>query len=297
MGMAQAAYSIDAVGATRVAPGDEPNGHFMVVDLATGTTPTEPSCVGARGVLLAVAADAGGSAGAVAGATALNLLRQRLIASNQEPLPARLVRALDGTNFAIWHAARTSGRDGMATSLVTVAVDGLDAWVGWVGDARAYLVRGDEALSLTDDHRASGDGDAGQGELLQAIGLRPRVAVAVRRLGLRRGDTLLLCGAGLARATSTETMRHALEAEASSERAARRLVDLAAERDSSTTMTGLVARCSGPFPASGPGERAADTLVSVSEFDPAEVASDEVSSDAPTPRYGLPAFDDDGAAR
>ena len=57
----------------------------------------------------------------------------------------------------------------------------------------------------------------GNGDLLQAIGLHPRVSIAARRLSLRRDDILLLCCAELARATSTEWMLDALGRENSPE--------------------------------------------------------------------------------
>lgn len=287
--MSTARVVVEAAGAAggTVAAGEH-GPSVALVDMTTGAEIAEPSEVGQGGVLLAVADGAGGAVGAVASATALNLLRQRLAAADEEPLPGRLARAVDATSFAIWHVSGVSGRTGMATSLVAVVLDGGDAWVAWVGDSRAYVSRGGALARITDDHAAAPGDGASRGEVLQSVGGAASVRVAVRRLALRRGDEIALCSGALSDALPAEELRDLLARAASSREACELIVDAAARRRSTGAVTALVARCDGEgLPEPAPGERPEDTLVSVQEFAP-PAPGDPIASDAPTPRVGLP---------
>lgn len=89
-------------------------------------------------------------------------------------------------------------------------LDGVHAWVGHIGDSRAYLARGGLLTRLTNDHSAVQDllnrnlitpeealhhPDASV--LTRSLGHQPEVAIDIDRHPLFEGDTLLLCSDGL----------------------------------------------------------------------------------------------------
>ena len=99
--------------------------------------------------------------------------------------------------------------EGMATTLVAGLATSGRLWVAYVGDSRAYRLRGGRLDRLTVDHRVGDDTRARarlKPEVLaqldphlltRAIGLAETVAADVWSDQLRAGDTLLLCSDGL----------------------------------------------------------------------------------------------------
>lgn len=180
--------------------------------------------VGTRGVL-AVVAD--GMGGAAAGALASRLAVAEIFgalatrwAAEPAPTPARFARCLRGAveaaNAAIHrHALREPACAGMGTTVTAAGILEGCLVLAQVGDSRAYLVRGGQAVQLTRDQslvqRLMDEGamTAGEAErsglssvLLQALGPEPRVEVDVTRQQARRGDVLVLCSDGLSRTVS-----------------------------------------------------------------------------------------------
>jgi serine/threonine protein phosphatase PrpC len=76
--------------------------------------------------------------------------------------------------------------------------------------------------------------------LLQAIGSRPEVKVAIGRLRLRRGDRFLLCCDGLSNAVTDLELAQTV-ATSDAPAACRALVDLANERGGKDNLTAVVA--------------------------------------------------------
>ena len=123
---------------------------------------------------------------------------------------------------------------GMATTGITLVAADQGAFLGHVGDSRAYLIRGPKVFRLTDDHTITNqmvrDGLLGAdeaadhpfaGSLSRAIGPKPRVEVDTLFVKTEPGDRFVLCTDGLHRylggteihqAASTITDRAALAA-------------------------------------------------------------------------------------
>ena len=102
------------------------------------------------------------------------------------------------------------GSRGMGTTLTCVAIDGGSAYVGHVGDSRAWLVRAPTVYQLTKDHSwveeqiekgVLTEAEAKTHELrnliTRALGTRPQVAPDTARLDVRPGDVLLVATDGL----------------------------------------------------------------------------------------------------
>ncbi|OLB88019.1 MAG: hypothetical protein AUI15_28485 [Actinobacteria bacterium 13_2_20CM_2_66_6] len=134
---------------------------------------------GRNTMLLAVADGVGGEAGGeMASAAAIDAL----------------AAAIRGANDAVLGAAGESGQKGAASTLVAAAIDGTSAFIGNLGDSRAYLLRDGDIRMVTADH--AGDYQSSITRFVgDPRGVQPDVFVET----LRPGDRLLLCSDGLTR--------------------------------------------------------------------------------------------------
>jgi serine/threonine protein phosphatase PrpC len=100
--------------------------------------------------------------------------------------------------------ASTSGNSGEVSSFGPVA------WIGHVGDSRAYLIRAGQMIKLTNDHSAvqallnrnliteeEARNHPDASVLTRSLGHRPEVEIEIDRVPLMPGDALLLCSDGL----------------------------------------------------------------------------------------------------
>jgi protein phosphatase len=163
------------------------------------------------GSLLAVADGVGGYAGGeVASRAAVNALAAVLRNAPGDSPEAALRRAFAAATREV-RARQLGGRARMSTTLVAAVVrDGI-AWVGNVGDSRAYLVADGRARQLTLDHswvaesiragRLTEDDPAAllnRNLITRSIGSETDVEVDVfGPLELPSGALLLLCSDGL----------------------------------------------------------------------------------------------------
>lgn len=177
--------------------------------------------------LYAVADGMGGhAAGEVASQLALDTVarvlrdgRSRIDALSAEPgskSAAREVqRLLEDAALLACSVVHDAGqadetRRGMGTTLSVLLLVGSQGFIAHVGDSRIYLVRGDKAYQLTQDHtlqnellkrgKLSPDQVAQvkqKNALIRAIGVYGSVEVDTLRLDVFAGDHFLLCSDGL----------------------------------------------------------------------------------------------------
>ena len=105
------------------------------------------------GLMLLVCDGMGGMGrGDIASALAVKEITQRMITGDGFPQD-RIRRAIRQTDRIVRDELCSSG-DGLpgATAVLVYLLDG-QAHVGWVGDSRAYLVRGRRVLERTRDHK------------------------------------------------------------------------------------------------------------------------------------------------
>lgn len=162
-----------------------------------------------RGGLYAVADGMGGhAAGELAANLALDTLTQTYLEGRGSP-PERLAEAVQAANLAvIRHAVGESV--GMGTTLLAILIDQGAALVAHVGDSRAYLLRDNELMRLTDDHSWVAEqvrlGFLTEEEAREhqwksvvnnALGGEERVRLELFGLPVKAGDRLLICSDGL----------------------------------------------------------------------------------------------------
>ena len=139
---------------------------------------------------------------------------------------------------------------GMGTTMTFMYMDdsGL-AYIGHVGDSRAYLINRKGIIQLTDDHSYVGEllrkGGITEEDalihpqrnlLMRAIGCAPQLDIDVITHEVNEGDTILLCTDGLFNTVSDDDIRHII-LQNSVKDAVDILVDTALENGSTDNVT------------------------------------------------------------
>lgn len=173
---------------------------------------------------------------------------------------------LEGAVMAASKAIRDEGSAkmeylGMGAAIVAALVAGGHVHIAYMGDSRAYLLRGGELRQLTDDHTIIGallrhgeispeeaiDHPA-QGRLTRFAGMEPAAEPSMRSLALEAGDRLFLCTDGLWGAVGDGEMGRILSRPVGCEEACRALTDAgrtAGGEDNLTAVVVDVRTCSG----------------------------------------------------
>ena len=241
---------------------------FLVADLSTGNASLQPEVrsheVGPRGSLFIVADGMGGAAaGELASAMAADLIYRHMATAwasdptgTAQRFAYRMKEAVELANAQIYSYAREHPEvRGMGTTVTAAGVFGNDLYLTQIGDSRAYLVRGTEAIQLTKDQSLMQrlvdageltEDEAEQSErrniILQALGPDPRVKVDLTYQSIRRGDTLILCSDGLSGLVRREEFATLARKYSDPPALCAALIDLANERggpDNITVVTAL----------------------------------------------------------
>jgi PPM family protein phosphatase len=172
----------------------------------------------ALGDLLMVADGVGGYTG---GATASRMVVENFYAHlaalpDDYPVDNAIRGAAARANARIVAAASVPGSPNhhMGSTVVVAVVQqraaGTCAWIGHIGDSRAYLVRAGRLHRLTTDHSAvqallsrnlitpeDAQNHPDSSVLTRSLGHQPEVEIDIEQHPLAIGDTLLLCSDGL----------------------------------------------------------------------------------------------------
>jgi protein phosphatase len=209
---------------------------------------------------LAVLADGMGGhlAGEVASRLAVDTVMRQLPA-HLATLPAlqALLQAITEANGAVFAAA---GRDpayaGMGTTLVTALFTGQAATIAYVGDSRAYRLRGGRLERLTQDHTLAQEWIAlgslspeaarvspYRHMLTRAVGIEATVQPEWHEQATAPGDIYLLCSDGLTDMLTDATIERLLiEHQADLGTAAERLIEAANVAGGVDNVTVVLAR-------------------------------------------------------
>ncbi len=197
-----------------------------------------------RGLFVVADGMGGHAAGEVASRLAVETV-QRVLREKTEPQeepPSRIERAMREANQAIVQRTQASpDLQGMGTTLVLALVERGTAWIGYVGDSRAYRIREGAIEQLTHDHSWVGEqmrlGQLSPEEasrhpwrhvITRALGSHEQVEAEVWAEPLRKGDLILLCSDGLNSMVGEEQILAAVRcAGADLDSACRQLIDLA----------------------------------------------------------------------
>jgi serine/threonine protein phosphatase PrpC len=238
---------------------------FMVADLTTGNVGLTPEVsnhrCGALGSLMVVSDGMGGAvAGEIASDLSVNGVREEMVrASGVADVSDRLRQAVETTNRLVWqHAQENPHLAGMGATLTAALCHGGKAYVAQVGDSRAYLVRNARIKQLTKDQslvqllvdakaiRPEQANQVPNNVILQALGTRPEVVVAMTQVDLCAGDVLLLCSDGLSNKVSSDEMRDAVvRCGTDLVASCRQLIELANARGGEDNITALIAHFDG----------------------------------------------------
>jgi len=208
----------------------------------------------------------------------------------------RMREAVELANAEIYGYAREHPEvRGMGTTVTAAGIFGHDLYLAQIGDSRAYLVRGTEAIQLTKDQslmqRLVDAGElteieAEQSErrniILQALGPDPRVKVDLTHQPVRRGDTLILCSDGLSGLVRREEFAALAQQHRDPQALCAALIDLANERGGPDNITVITAR----FEGDGLPEAAGEDGVGYQSYRisaPTNQPDSDNASDTPTP--------------
>lgn len=244
---------------------------FLVADLSTGNASLQPEVrshnIGPRGSLFIVADGMGGAAaGELASAMATDLIYRHMATAwasdashSPDQFAFRMREAVELANGQIYTYARQHPEvRGMGTTVTAAGVFGRDLYLAQIGDSRAYLVRGSDAIQLTKDQslmqRLVDAGEltemeAEQSErrniILQALGPDPRVKVDLTHQPIRRGDILILCSDGLSSVLRREEFAQLAHQHRDLSALCGALIDLANARGGPDNITAVAAHFEG----------------------------------------------------
>ncbi len=214
--------------------------------------------------LLAVADGMGGAAaGEVASKLAMEVLDESFSRYVEEfraghpvvgitSLTDKAIRLANRRVYA--EAIKNQGRRGMGTTLTCIAVHGRRAYVGHVGDSRAYLVRGSKIYQLTKDHSwveeqlekgLINEVEAEQHEwrnlITRALGTRPQVAPDVIEMDAKQGDVFVISTDGLHGLVKPEEILAEVSRTANRQLSVEYLISLANDRGGPDNITLVIA--------------------------------------------------------
>jgi serine/threonine protein phosphatase PrpC len=240
----------------------------------------------------------GAEAGEIASFLVVESLRRDLSHPQPGRPTGRLVReAVERANNVVWGEAESSPRrSGMGATLTAALVREDRAYIAGVGDSRAYVIREERIRQLTRDQslveslvelghitREQAETSPHRNVILQALGTRPSVAVALARVQLRRGDLLLLCSDGLSGKLSNEELRDIALDGPTIDEAARHMVAVAKERGGEDNITVILTHLSGAgLESPSTDEAVTATIEQIHSFNHAAgagYAEDEVDTD------------------
>jgi PPM family protein phosphatase len=208
----------------------------------------------------------------------------------------RMKEAVELANAEIYAYAREHPEvRGMGTTVTAAGIFGGDLYLAQIGDSRAYLIRGNEAIQLTKDQslmqRLVDAGElteveAEQSErrniILQALGPDPRVKVDLTHQPVRRGDTLILCSDGLSGLVRREEFAELAQQHLDPQALCAALIDLANERGGPDNITVITAR----FEGDGLPEAAGEDDVGYQSYRISSPTNQQESEDTSNPPSG-----------
>lgn len=206
-------------------------------------------CVRADDGLFLVADGMGGHEnGEWASAAIADAFRDVVLPDGFDAASQAVAGALHSANASIFAEAQSRGLQMGSTAVALLVRDGRFA-VLWVGDSRAYLLRGGELIRISHDHTqvqemidrgllspADAEGHPMSHVLARAMGVRDVVEVDVIADEVESGDVFLLCSDGLmARVEDAEIA--GMLAEPDAKVRAQRLVSLTLDRGAPDNVT------------------------------------------------------------
>jgi serine/threonine protein phosphatase PrpC len=233
----------------------EANEDSLYIDLPQGGEATPD-----RYALLLVADGMGGqAAGKEASETAVDTIKSLFSDTSKAERPIEDIRTFITASFreankAVFEKGKARAAE-MGTTLTTAFVDNQHAFIGHVGDSRAYHLRGKEIRQVTEDHTLAEDmvrkaratreemqNSPMRSMLTRSIGTKEEVTID-QPIGieLQEGDILLLCTDGLTNLVKEGEFLSTIHNTADVQAACDKLVDMARARGGHDNITVVAA--------------------------------------------------------
>jgi protein phosphatase len=198
-------------------------------------------------------------AGKEASETAVEVVKALFAAKAKTGKPLKdikrfLADAFRDANKAVFKRGEAQAAN-MGTTLTTALIDNNNAYIGHVGDSRAYHIRGREIRQVTEDHSLAEDmvkkGKATREEvkaspmrsmLTRSIGTKEEVMIDEPiGIELEDGDCLVLCTDGLTNLVEAQEILSVVHNTPNVQAACKKLVDMARTRGGHDNITIVVA--------------------------------------------------------
>lgn len=242
--------------------------------------PSEAEATPEKYALLLVADGMGGQvAGKEASETAVDVVKTRFAETSKAEMSVDDIRGFITTSFheanrAVFEKGKANAIE-MGTTLTAAFIDGSKAYLGHVGDSRAYHLRGREIKQVTDDHTLAEDmvkqGKATREEvstspmrsmLTRSIGTKEEVTIDPPvGIELEEGDVLLLCTDGLTNLVDEREILSTVHNTPNVRKACAKLVDMARKRGGHDNITVMAAEFGALQRIKGLGTRAKTVAV------------------------------------
>ncbi len=192
-------------------------------------------------VLFAVADGLGGhEAGEIASKMAVDMLGEYPFLGQGNPVD-KLREAFQKINTTIYrYSENERGCKGMGTTLTALFIQDCTAYIGHVGDSRAYLIRDKVIYALTEDDSVVAGlvkmGALTESEarvhpqrnlLTRAVGTLPTVDIEIIKERIKPGDRFILCTDGLSGVINDSDILNIVRSEQAPAAVVDRLVTLA----------------------------------------------------------------------
>lgn len=218
--------------------------------------PKDPQVMANKGALFIVADGMGGhAAGEVASEIAVDTVSNMYYQEDSADVAISLLRAIKRANASIHQrAAENMLRTGMGTTCVAAVLRGNMAYIANVGDSRAYLLRGNSAKQISQDHswvaeqvraglltEEQARTHAQRNVITRCLGTQAEVEVDVFHEELQEGDSLVLCTDGLSGLVNDEELQRIVDQFVPQE-SVYHLVERANENGGPDNITAIVVR-------------------------------------------------------
>lgn len=237
----------------------------MKTDLGKSRDINEDNCIHCslgRWELLVVADGMGGhNAGEVASIIAVNSIRDYIREkvnedTKIEELECIVKDAILKANGDIYKKSLDDSRyAGMGTTATVAMVSEGISIIGHVGDSRAYLLKDNKLIKITDDHSLVAEllknGTITEVEaknhpqkniITRALGTDEKLEVDIKTIEFNSGNIMVLCTDGLTNMVCDEEIESVLVNTEDTEKAVQELVDLANEKGGHDNITVILAR-------------------------------------------------------
>ena len=201
---------------------------------------------------LFIVADGMGGSGDVASRlaimTTVKHFREAAASPHRGERPAegdRLVAAIQHANKIVHDEGVDRKLEGLGTTVVAAHVTASgNTCIAYVGDSRAYRMRGRKLTQLTRDHTLGERGIVGtlQNELCKGVGQEAHVAVDLVVALSKPDDVYLLCTDGLSKMVGNTRIEEILNSRGELEAVAQQLVDAANKAGGEDNITAILLR-------------------------------------------------------